>query len=147
MISAGVPSAIAAGSSWVSQIRSPRAAQPGRAGASSSASTARSTAARGPVSAPGPELISVSEPIWAAWASRSSRATRPPKEWPSRWMPRAAVARPGRRPAGPSASAIMATSAASAGRLYPSASAPPGALVLPAHVDGDDPPARPRPAA
>src|SRR5215469_1104410 len=125
-ISAGVPSAIAAGSSWVSQIRLTSAASPPGGAGSSWDSTARSTAARGPVSAPGPELISVSEQTRAAWASRSSRATRPPKECPSRWM--------WRGPPfwlAPSASAIMATSAASAGRLYPSASAAAGLSYCP----------------
>lgn len=115
MIPVGTPPATASGSIRVFQIRSTSARSSAGPVPSSSASSALSTAARGPLSAPGPELISVSELIRAAPASSTSRATRPPREWPSRWMPRGG----GPSPAGsarpePSQSAIMPTSAASA---------------------------------
>ena len=100
-------------------------------------------AARGPVSAPGPEPSSVSEQNPAAWGEQPpARAISPPKEWPSRCTPRGLrrLTSGGshrdhgrRRPARSSA--------------YPPGSAAAGALVLPAHVDRDHPAARPRPAA
>ena len=102
----------ASGSSRVRQMRSTSA--PSRSGLipSSSASNACRIWARGPVSAPGPELIRVSELIRAARASSTSRATSPPREWPSRCTPGPPPG-PGGPPAGPPVLAVVLAAAPS----------------------------------
>ena len=83
-IGAGTPSAIACGLRTPCQISAILPLRSCSAAPSRKSNIERSSSARGPGRADGPELIKVSEtgvqpPITAA------RAIRPPKEWPSRW--------------------------------------------------------------
>ena len=84
-IGLGTPSAMACGSRYSRhrpKIPSRSAARSGRvpSGTPSVVSMSCSSSARGPVSADGPELISVNEPMssWHLVLSRASRVTSPP---------------------------------------------------------------------
>jgi hypothetical protein len=97
-IGAGTPEATACGSRWVCQRSEILARSTARSGTLPSstptaASMARSSVARGPVRADGPELISVNDlipppdPGPALWSpSSASRAISPPYECPSRCL-------------------------------------------------------------
>ncbi len=82
-IGAGTPPASARGSRTPCQISATFPVRSCGAAAARNFSIKRSSPARGPGSAAGPELISVSEPgLYPPMTA--SRATRPPKECPSR---------------------------------------------------------------